>query len=111
MTLLYSDPSQSKRLPALVLAEAGRGDLLLCQITSKRYDDLYALSLKEPYFHSGGIKRDSCIRAGKLFTANEVLILGVAGHPVADAFPPHPQLGDGAEVLAVRDDPQGAVMV
>ena len=30
----YSDLSQSKRRPALVLAEAGRGDFLLCQITS-----------------------------------------------------------------------------
>jgi hypothetical protein len=39
----YSDLSQSKRRPALVLAEAGRGDFLLCQITSKQYGDLEAL--------------------------------------------------------------------
>lgn len=77
----YSDLSQSKRRPALVLAEAGRGDFLLCQITSRQYGDLHALSLKESDFFSGGIKRDSFIRATtKLFTANEALILGVAGH-------------------------------
>jgi mRNA interferase MazF len=29
----YSDLSQSKRRPALVLAGVGRGDFLLCQIT------------------------------------------------------------------------------
>jgi hypothetical protein len=43
---------------------------------------------KEPYFHSGGIEGVSLIRAAKLFTANEALILGVAGHPAADAAPP-----------------------
>jgi mRNA interferase MazF len=63
----YSDLSQSKRRPALVLSEAGRGDL-------------HALALKESDFLSGGIKRDSFIRGAKLFTANEALILGVAGH-------------------------------
>lgn len=76
----YSDLSQSKRRPALVLAEVGRGDFLLCQITSKKYDDSHALSLKEADFLSGSIRRDSFIRAAKLFTANEALILGVAGH-------------------------------
>lgn len=76
----YSVLSQSKRRPALVLAEASRGDFLLCQITSKQYGDLHALSLKESDFLSGGIKRDSFIRGSKLFTANEALILGIAGH-------------------------------
>jgi mRNA interferase MazF len=31
----YSDLSQSKRRPALVLAGVGRGDFLLCQITPR----------------------------------------------------------------------------
>ena len=39
----YSDLTQSKRRPALVLAEVGRGDFLLCQITSKQYGDMQAL--------------------------------------------------------------------
>jgi len=76
----YSDLSQSKRRTALVLDEAGRGDFLLCQITSKQYDDLHALSLIESDFLSVGLKRESFIRGAKLFTANEALILGVAGH-------------------------------
>jgi mRNA interferase MazF len=75
----YSDLTQSKRRPALVLAEVGRGDFLLCQITSKQYGDLHALSLNESDFVSGGIKRDSFIRVFKLFTGSEALILGVAG--------------------------------
>ena len=35
----FSDLSQSKLRPAVVLAEAGRGDWLLCQISSKSYGD------------------------------------------------------------------------
>ena len=76
----YSDLSQSKRRPALVLADVGRGDFLLCQITSKRYDDLNALPLNQSDFLTGGINRDSFIRGAKLFTGSEALILGVAGH-------------------------------
>ena len=76
----YSDLSQSKRRPALVLAGIGRGDFLLCQITSKQYDDSHALSLNESDFISGSLRRESFIRIGKLFTANESLSIGVAGH-------------------------------
>jgi mRNA interferase MazF len=76
----YSGLSQSKRRPALVLAGVGRGDFLLCQITSKQYDDSHALSLNESDFLSGSLRRDSFIRIGKLFTANEALIAGIAGH-------------------------------
>ena len=76
----YSDLSQSKRRPALVLAGIGKGDFLLCQITRKQYDDSHALSLNESDFISGSLRRESFIRVGKLFTANESLIIGVAGH-------------------------------
>ncbi len=82
----YSDLSDSKRRSALVLAKAGRGDFLSCQITSKEYGDLYALSLKESDFLSGGIKRDSFIHGAKLFIANKALILGVAEHLTHSKF-------------------------
>ncbi|MGI9188716.1 MAG: hypothetical protein ACR2F9_01120 [Longimicrobiaceae bacterium] len=35
----FSDLSQFKLRPAAVLAEAGRGDYLLCQVTSNLYAD------------------------------------------------------------------------
>ena len=76
----YSDLSQSKRRPAHVLARIGRGDFLLYQMTSKQYDDSHALSLNESHFLSGSLRRESFIRFGKLFTANETLIIGVGGH-------------------------------
>ncbi len=76
----YSARSQSKHRPALVLAGVGRGDFLHCQITSKQCYDARALSLNEVDFLSGSLRRDSLIRVGKPFAANEALIVGVAGH-------------------------------
>ena len=37
----FSDLTASKLRPAVVLAEAGRGDCVLCQITSKCYLGLF----------------------------------------------------------------------
>jgi mRNA interferase MazF len=39
----FSDLTQTKLRPALVLANAGRGDSILCQITSRTYGDRHAL--------------------------------------------------------------------
>jgi len=41
----FSDLSQSKLHPAIVLADAGRGDWVLCQVTSKPYGDANAVEL------------------------------------------------------------------
>jgi mRNA interferase MazF len=35
----FSDLTSSKLRPAICLADAGRGDWILCQITSKAYGD------------------------------------------------------------------------
>jgi mRNA interferase MazF len=53
MPFPYSDLSKSKRRPALVVADVSRGDFVLCQITSKPYDDSHALSLIEADFSDG----------------------------------------------------------
>lgn len=75
----FSDLSQSKLRPAVVLADAGRGDWILCQITSNPYGDSHALTLSDEGFDEGGLNRVSYVRAGKLFTANGDLILRRAG--------------------------------
>ena len=75
----FSDLSQSKIRPALVLADAGRGDWILCQITSKPYADRRAVRLDETGFTSGGLQLTSYVRPGKLFTANETLMLESVG--------------------------------
>jgi mRNA interferase MazF len=75
----FSDLSQSKLRPAVCLASAGRGDWVLCQITSNPYGDSLAIPLEDSDFLSGGLKQSSYARPGKLFTANEQLIARSVG--------------------------------
>lgn len=75
----FSDLSQSKFRPALLLADAGRGDWIACQITSNPYADAHAIALTDSDFLSGGLQLLSYARPGKLFTANEALFSGSAG--------------------------------
>ena len=65
----FSDLSKSKLRPAVVLADAGRGDRVLCQITSKPYGDARAIPLEASAFASGSLRVTSYVRPGKLFTA------------------------------------------
>lgn len=60
--------------PAVVLADTGRGDYLLCQVTSKPYADQRAIQVMENDFKEGSLKVVSYARPGKLFTANQELI-------------------------------------
>jgi mRNA interferase MazF len=75
----FSDLSASKLRPALVLADVGRGDWILCQITSNPYGDPNAVPLSEHAFRLGSLRLDSFVRPGKLFTASESLMLSEAG--------------------------------
>jgi mRNA interferase MazF len=75
----FSDLSASKLRPALVIANAGRGDWLLCQITSKSYADPLALQLSQEDFAVGGLRLLSYARPAKLFTAHASLIHSIAG--------------------------------
>ena len=70
----FSDLSRSKLRPAVVLADVGRGDLLLCQITSKPYGDPLTITLDDAAFTSGTLRVTSYARPGKLFTANTNII-------------------------------------
>jgi mRNA interferase MazF len=72
----FSDLSNTKLRPAIVLADTGRGDSLLCQVTSRPYGDPRAVELKETDFATGSLELVSFARPGKLFTANEALIAG-----------------------------------
>ena len=80
----FSDLSASKLRPALLLAAAGRGDWLLCQITSNPYADPRAVTLAEDDFVEGGLQRVSHARASKLFTAHESLFQRAVGELTAE---------------------------
>lgn len=58
----FSDLSQSKRRPALVLTVLQGNDLILCQITSKSVKDNYAIPVDQNDFASGRLNQESNIR-------------------------------------------------
>ena len=75
----FSDLSRSKVRPSVCLADAGRGDWVLCQVTSNPYGDPLAESLDTPDFASGGLLIASFARPGKLFTAQAALMVRSVG--------------------------------
>ncbi len=75
----YSDLSQSKRRPALVITPLPSGDVVLCQITSQAVTDGDAVPLNISDFTTGSLPKPSNIRANKLFTADAEIILRTAG--------------------------------
>ena len=75
----FSDLSRSKLRPAVVLADAGRDDWILCQVTSNPYGDPRAIQLSDKSFRVGTLHRASYARPGKLFTANRDLMVSQVG--------------------------------
>jgi mRNA interferase MazF len=75
----FSDLSNSKLRPAIVLADAKRDDWILCQITSKSYSDAAAIEINSSDFASGSLLKVSYARPGKLFTANNRIMAKETG--------------------------------
>jgi mRNA interferase MazF len=55
----FSDLTQSKRRPALVITELEGDDLILCQITSQAVKDKYAILISDNDFETGGLKHQA----------------------------------------------------
>lgn len=75
----FSDLKDSKLRPALVLAVAEDGDLILCQITSRSYSSLTALKLTSKDFATGNLPIDSYVRPDKIFTADDTIVTRIVG--------------------------------
>lgn len=75
----FSDLSQAKLRPALVLADVGKNDWILCQITSNPYGDSKAITLTDNSFAQGSLQFTSYARPGKLFTSNSSLMVRQVG--------------------------------
>ena len=75
----FSDLSQAKMRPAVILADSGRNDWVLCQITSNPYGDTQAITLTNNSFLRGSLRVTSYARPGKLFTANRTLMVAQVG--------------------------------
>jgi len=70
----FSDLSGSKRRPALVLTDLRGNDLMICQITSKPTDDVFAQPLISEDFVSGALYTDSYIRPLRVFTVDKHIV-------------------------------------
>jgi len=76
----FSDLTQAKRRPALVLAELSGDDVILSQITSQNIKDNYSIPLELDDFESGSLNRNSNIRPNRIFTADQKILLYKVGH-------------------------------
>ncbi len=61
----FSDLSRSKLRPAVVLADADRGDWILCQITSKPYGDTQAVEIDDTSFAVRWLSKCSQLRTAR----------------------------------------------
>ncbi len=71
----FSDLTQAKRRPALVVSVLEGDDLILCQVTSQLVKDSYAISIEGRDFEEGGLKQKSNVRPNRLFTADGHIVL------------------------------------
>ena len=76
----FSDLTQAKRRPALVLAELERDDLILCQITSQSTKDTYAIPIVDDDFETGSLRCPSNVRPNRIFTADSHIVLYRVGN-------------------------------
>ncbi|MEK6679517.1 MAG: type II toxin-antitoxin system PemK/MazF family toxin [Nitrospirota bacterium] len=71
----FSDLTQSKRRPAIVISALDGDDLILCQITSHSIKDNYAILLNDKDFEAGSLKQSSNVRPNRIFTADSHIVL------------------------------------
>ena len=72
----YTDLSDRKLRPCLVISDEMNEDILLCQITSQKIrKDNYCVEIKKNETIGGSLRIDSYIRANMIFTANKTQIL------------------------------------
>ena len=61
----FSDLTHAKRRPALIVAALSGDDLILCQITSQKVRDSYAILLENSDFETGSLKQASNVRPNR----------------------------------------------
>lgn len=76
----FSDLTQAKRRPALILTELAGDDRILCQITSAKVSDKYTIELDNSDFETGSLMQSSNIRPNRIFTCDIRIILYRVGH-------------------------------
>lgn len=80
----FSDLTQSKKRPALVISVLGGDDLILCQITSQLIKDNYSILIDDKDFKEGSLKQQSNLRPNRIFTADSHIVLYRIGNLKSD---------------------------
>ena len=80
----FSDLTDAKRRPALILTELEGEDRILCQITSQQLKDRHSIPIDETDFEEGSLRKMSNIRPNRIFTADCKIILYKTGHIKSD---------------------------
>ena len=80
----FSDLTQSKRRPALVIASMEEDDIILCQITSQTIKDKYAIPISDNDFETGSLRQPSNVRPNRIFTADSHIVLYRVGNLKVD---------------------------
>ena len=75
----FSDLTNAKKRPALVLAVLTRNDFILCLMTSQTANDTYTTLIESSDFETGSLNKTSYAKSNRVFTANEQLIAYKAG--------------------------------
>jgi len=70
----FSDLTNAKRRPALVMAKLDRDDLILCLVTSQPATDDYTTPIEDKDFETGSLIKMSYVKSNRVFTANERII-------------------------------------
>ena len=71
----FSDLTQAKKRPALVVSSLKGDDLILCQITSQNVRDDYAITFEDQDMNNGKLDKASNIRTNRLFSADHHIVL------------------------------------
>ena len=82
----FSRTDSGKRRPALVIADLPGADLILCQITSRRHWDAFAVPLDKSDCERGQLDGPCFIRPQRLFTVEQHVILHSVGKVTPQKF-------------------------
>lgn len=75
----FSDLTNVKKRPALVISQLNRDDAIVCQITTQNSSDGYSVPLVISDFVTGRLNHPSNIRPNRLFTVDTNIIDRVVG--------------------------------
>lgn len=75
----YTDLSGVKIRPAVVLADVGMGDWILCEITSSNQSRPQNVQLTQQDLRAGSLRQDSVARPDRIYALNQRLFRRIVG--------------------------------